>query len=350
MFANYVEDLMTQRKANQKKSDELAMSLAGLNSPNAVLAALNGRPVDSFPTSISAAQNGPEALAKAKQGNPLTLPNLTPPSGSEIPDANGPGPLSTGSGYSTSSGQTSGASGTSTSAGQVPYEFPGITSSDLTSLGELGKTIQNTASQSNQDMKNTLDNYHNGNYQEGNKSSEASHKASFEVLTSLGSMLGRAETLIANSPGTDAAKAVQDLVSSSGVSSIQLISQQMSTYGNEVVNPNSQGSVINNFTSAQMEEVIAGSKCGVSVLSAQLTSMKAIAVDLAPLIQDPEIRASLDAALATAQATYDKAKEELDKALLALEEKKKAEAAAAAGTSTDTSTGTSTDTSTGDGA
>lgn len=349
-FAGKIDDLMNKRKGNQKNSDDSARAIGQLNTPQEVLSVLNGRPMDALPAKIPPAGDGPESMILAKGKNPLSQPQIAPPTIGEAPDSPGPGPTTPLTGQPSTPGGQGSPSSPSGTPGNPAFPSVPPSSTDLSGLAALGSSIQEAAKQSKSDMEATLGNYQAGQVDAGNLKSQSSYQAASIAYDSMNTMIQRAKELAGNAPGSDAAAAIQQMVGNTGVSSLQTMSQQMALYGNDVVNPNTLGAMNPSLTSAQMEEILgevgkAGSRLGVGILETQLASMKSIADQVGPFAKDPDIQAALNDTIAAAQAVLDSAKAELAKAEAIVAQKRAEEAAAAAAaTNTDTGTGTGTGT------
>jgi hypothetical protein len=319
-FGHTINDLIAKRRANQKNANLMAMSLSNLHDPQKIVAALGGRPLEKFNTAYPITPGGPEDIIKQKENAAVAFPSVHPPLAGELPDSPGPGPII--------------AAAPPPPGAPPAFPLPSDNfAADKEALEKMRERVNTISEKMNADMHATFDNYQAGAIQAGHDASRAAHEGCIQVVDLTEKILQNGKTLAVQAPGSDAAKAVQEMVVNTTASALNGIQQQMTTYNEKIVQPNSQGVALQG-TSAEMKAVLEGSKIGTTILGNQLNAMKELADEVAPMVNDPEIQQAIQTTIAAAQAQYDKAMEEFKKAEEAIKKKEEGERAAANNTGT----------------
>ncbi len=228
-FSKTVDDMLAERAANQKKADDMAAELAPLTTAGQVLDKIKGRQPVPFTKSYPASP-GETSMA----GRPtVPFPEVAPPSAGELPTANGPGPAVPIGGSSPGGSNPGG------------NDFPSIPSDSETTdatLHDLSSTVSAVASAA----KSALDLFNTGKdladqngggqwsaaepaFTEGNKQME-------EAIAGMGDLIQQANDNLQNAPSAEAAKATEELVSSTVVTAIQDIVKGLTRAGEDFKN------------------------------------------------------------------------------------------------------------------
>lgn len=259
-FSKNVDDMLAERAGNQKKADDLASELAPLTTAAQVLGKIKGRQPVPFTKSYPA---GPGETAMA--GRPaVSFPAVAPPSAGELPTANGPGPAvplggSTPGGSSPAGGNPGGSPGGGTTGFPSIPSDPGTTDAtmhDLTSsVSAVALAAKNAHDLFNQG-KDVADQNGGGQWDAANPIFTEGNTQMEEAISGMGSLINQANDNLQNAPSAAAAKATEELVSSTVVTAIKDIVSGLVRAGEDF--KNAASIVGNQATAADAQTLLDG--------------------------------------------------------------------------------------------
>ncbi len=291
-FAKKVEDLLTQRAANQKKSDLLAREVIRLKKPNDIIKELNGRPIEapdgSFPPT-------PEDMALVARV-PVPLPEMPTLPGSEKPDTAGPNPA------------------------RPPSSYDSIVGVDMNAKMKSVLTSSENASKLNDEAWKKIEEQGSagiGEYQvladKAAESREAAHKDMSDLIKS-------AQTGIEDAPSTGAARAIEEMVSQTVVAGIQnlsgLIGRTM-----EQLEDNAGMEYLDSLPTAEHVAKLLNDWEGyLGHLNTEVERLNSLASEIGSFHKSAEVEEALAKALQSAQENRDKMAEHVEATKKRLEE------------------------------
>ncbi|MFZ2960237.1 MAG: hypothetical protein WA705_25425 [Candidatus Ozemobacteraceae bacterium] len=324
-FSAKVDDLMKQRKNNQKDSDITAASIETVNDPKQIVSVLGGRPMNKFTQNYPSSPDDVDAMVKQKGQNPLAFPTIEPPSQQEVPNAPGPGPSTIGPNPNPGNSANPG-SGT----GFPTYDsgLYDVTSNQVSKLTDsIKKSSENSAKFAQESVD--LGNANKGD--EANTKMSVAAKNADAALTGMSQLVTDAKGYINTAPNLEAAQATKDLIVNTTVSGMQNVTAGVSNYANNQFATYAQGVGADpNMSSGDMQKTLDGLKNGgLKSVERMVDQVKSIADSLGPLATDPKIQAAITQTVADAQKALDAANEAIKKLEEAVKAKKEAEKAAA---------------------
>ncbi|NLI77719.1 MAG: hypothetical protein GX442_14955 [Candidatus Riflebacteria bacterium] len=260
-FSKTVDDMLAERAGNQKKADDLASELAPLTTAGQVLGKIKGRQPVPFTKSYPA-NPGETAMA----GRPaVPFPAVAPPSAGELPTANGPGPAvplggAPPAGSNPGGGNPGGNPAGSPGAGGS--DFPSIPSDSGTTdatLHDLTSTVSAVASAAKSALdlfnsgKNLADQNGGGQWDAARPDFIAAGEQMEKSIGGMGELIDQAKDNLQNAPSAAAAKATEELVSSTVVTAIKDIVSGLVRAGEDFKNA---ASIVGNQTTAAAAQAL----------------------------------------------------------------------------------------------
>ncbi len=204
-FSRTVDDLLAERVANQKKSDEMAVTLDPVTTAKQALEQLGGRAPTPFTKTYP---SNPGDTPYPNRPAP-TFPVVPPPTNGEVPTSPGPRP--------------------STPLPGAP-SFPTLptapipTDASMFDLNKQVKTITDAAKLANEKYntgKDVADEGTGGNWTEANKILSEAEEARYKAMDGMNDLVSLATANLLNAPSAEAARATEEMVSSTMVTAYQ---------------------------------------------------------------------------------------------------------------------------------
>ncbi|NLI77017.1 MAG: hypothetical protein GX442_11320 [Candidatus Riflebacteria bacterium] len=204
-FSKLVDDLLTERAANQKKSDEMAVTLGPVTTAKQALEQLGGRQPPPFTKTYPSIPGDPLIPDKPAP----TFPVVPPPTNGEVPTSPGPGPSTPLPGDPTFPTMPT---------APIPTDAP------MFDLNEQVKKIKDTAKLANDKYingKDVADQGMGGNWAEANPILNEAEEARYKAMAGMNELVSLATANLLNAPSAEAARATEEMVSSTMVTAYQ---------------------------------------------------------------------------------------------------------------------------------
>ncbi|RCK80324.1 MAG: hypothetical protein OZSIB_3506 [Candidatus Ozemobacter sibiricus] len=317
-FSKMVDDLLAERARNQKPSDELAVQLAPLSDPKAVLAALKGRTPETFTKSWPTDPTEATLTDKPAASFPLIPPLGT----AEVPTADGPGPgVSIGGGGSPTSGSPG---------------FPDIPSSsefarrDLTTLNQSMKAAADAAKEANAKYNQGKDivDATPGNWEGAKADLQAANNARLEAIKNMNEAVTLAKDALQDTTSAEEAKALEEMVSASMVAAYANLANGIARVYEDFANG---AAIVGHATTSDQAQAILNSWTNSLASLEQIQSeMNSVMNEIEGFAKTPEVVAAQEAAAQALAKTEEMVKAAIEAAKARVEELKAQEEAAAA--------------------
>ncbi|OQA05546.1 MAG: hypothetical protein BWY66_02413 [bacterium ADurb.Bin374] len=317
-FSKAVDDLLAERASNQKKSDEMAVTLATVTTPKQALVKLGGRPPVPFDKNYPANPGDPPYINRP----PTPFPEILPPNPGEQPTSPGPGPST-----------PFPPADTDPSFPKAP-SAPLQTDSALFSLDKQVKTITDASKLAKDKYnagKDIADQGTGGNWTDADPILDEAEEARQKAMEGMNDLVSMATTNLLNAPSADSARATEEMVSSTMVTAYQDIVSGFSRAYEDFGKSKEITAGLSN--SAEAQKLLDGWSGTLNNLVTSQQATNDLMGKIDSFSKTPEVAAAQAESKLVLQGVVDMVKKAIEDAKAKLEElkaKEKAEAEAAA--------------------
>ncbi|MEW6708718.1 MAG: hypothetical protein AB1403_02760 [Candidatus Riflebacteria bacterium] len=218
-LAGKVNNMIAERKNNQKASDDLAFEIAKINEKAKILEKLSGKPPEEFN------QNYPsDPQGNLPAGKPMVnFPAIPPLTQAELPTNLRKNPVKDAAGF--------------------PQTQTGTSDMSTERLDQLSKNILDASREMNELNKEGWDEFGQGDQTQAHEVWKESDEKKMEAYNSIDNLVNTSDDLLKDAPSDEARKAIEEMVSQTVaagltdlVSGIQRSTDVYNEHGNNVLN------------------------------------------------------------------------------------------------------------------
>jgi len=287
VIAGKVENMLAERAANQKKSDQLTSELIKINNPVSILEKIGARVPEDF-------QNDwpiPPSEEAMSSRSPVTIAGIEPQPAGEKPGASGPGPVSPASG-------NSGSDNNSTN--------PAVAQDSMTgnNINALAQQIANSSEQ----MVTSSANAWNEVDAAGGHSDAAAAQDHFEqagtakeeTMEALDDLIAESKAGIEEAPSPAAREAMEERVAQTVAAAMKNITTSLAPALDHLLN-NYSGYLSSISTAEAAEDVLSDWQASENGAQADLDKLSSMKSSVSGYSMSPEIRQTMEDAVVAAQ-------------------------------------------------